>query len=96
MPAITLDALCSTYIHRPTVSLVKMDIEGAEEIVLQSSTRSLGRIENLVVEVHPEYCDQDHVVWLLRSSFGHLYQVADRLSSKPILVASRHRQSLPL
>jgi len=96
VPAITLDALCSTYIHRPTVSLVKMDIEGAEEMVLQSSTRSLGRIENLVVEVHPEHCDQDRVVWLLRSSFEYLYQAADRLSSKPMLLACRRRQSLPV
>jgi len=96
VPAITLDALYSTYIHRPTVSLLKMDIEGAEEIVLQSSTRSLARIENLVVEVHPEHCDQDRVVWLLRSSFEYLYQAADRLSSKPMLLACRRRQSLPV
>jgi FkbM family methyltransferase len=96
VPAITLDTFCATYIHHPKVSLVKMDIEGAEEVVLQSSARSLGRIENLVIEVHPEHCDQDHVVWLLRSSFEYLYQTADRLSGKPMLLACRRRQSLPL
>jgi len=95
VPAITLDTFCSTHVDNPTISFVKMDIEGAEEAVLQSSVHLLGRIQNLVVEVHPARCDQGHVVSILRSSFEYLYQVPGRLSRKPMLLACRCHTPLP-
>lgn len=93
--AITLDTFYSRYITYPSLSLVKMDIEGAEEAVL-GSTKVLGRIENLIVEIHPERCNHDRVVSILRSSFEELYRVSGRASRKPMLLACRHAQPLSL
>ena len=92
VPAITLDTFFSKYVNSPVLSLVKIDIEGAEEAVLRSSTHLLGRIQNLVIEVHPEHCDQDYVISVLRSSFKYLYQLSGRRSGKPLLLACRDRQ----
>jgi FkbM family methyltransferase len=92
--AITLDTFNSRYITHRSLSLLKMDIEGAEEAVLGSS-KTLGRVENLIVEIHPERCDHDRVVAILRSSFEELYGVSGRASHKPMLLACRDAQPLP-
>jgi FkbM family methyltransferase len=77
-----------------TVDLLKMDIEGAEEAVLLDEPALLDRVGTVIVEVHPQRCDHDRVVALLRERFTTLAFVPGRRSSKPLLVAAR--RSLPL
>lgn len=96
VPAITLENFCSTYLGKSTrISLLKMDIEGAEEPVLQSSLNLLARVENLIVEIHPDRCDYRNAISLLDSSFRSLYQISDRRSRKPMLLACNHDKPLP-
>jgi len=94
--AITLETFFTMHLRNSTdISLVKMDIEGAEEAVLRSSFHLLDRVENLVVEVHPNYSDYGYIISLLHSSFRSLYQISGRRSSKPLLLASNQTQNLP-
>ena len=68
-----------------TVHLVKIDIEGAEEIFLYSGKDSLKRVRALVVELHPGLCDTERVERLLKNSFDSLKRIAGRTSTKPLL-----------
>lgn len=77
------------------VTLLKLDVEGAEEAVLQESQGVLGRVEHLLVEVHPPRSDADTVRELLRASFPYVYRVAWPRSTKPFMFASRTRAAVP-
>jgi FkbM family methyltransferase len=94
VPAVRLHTILARH-ARGTVDLLKMDIEGAEEAVLTDAEASLARVRTLVVEVHPQRCDHDRVVSLLREHYAHLAYVPGRRSSKPLLVASRAPVALP-
>jgi FkbM family methyltransferase len=97
VPAITMKTFWSQCLdNTSSISLLKMDIEGAEEVVLESSRSLLDRVENMIVEVHPEHCGEDHVFSLLRNAFKYLYRVPGRISNKPLLVASHREKPLPL
>jgi len=76
------------------VSICKMDIEGAEEAVLQSCIETLRLIDNLIVEIHPDFCSEDRVIRMLRLEFDHLYEVSGRGSKKPLVLASRDLYNL--
>jgi len=43
------------------VDLVKCDIEGSEETLIRTYPAWLGRIRQLVIEIHPMYCDSAFV-----------------------------------
>jgi hypothetical protein len=75
---------------------VIMDIEGAEEVALQSSAALLDRIDNLIVDVHPEHCDAKHVLALLRPVFRYICEVTGRRSAKPVWLACNDVRPLPL
>ena len=94
VPAVRLRTLLERY-GSGAVDLLKMDIEGAEEAVLEDAPELLDRIDTLIVEVHPQRCDTDRVVGLLREHYGHLAYVPGRRSSKPLLVAARRPLALP-
>lgn len=71
------------------IDVAKIDIEGAEEALLCDEAAHLHLIETLVVELHPGRCDAVRVSSLLRASYGSLYQIPGRRSSKPLLLATR-------
>lgn len=71
------------------VDIAKIDIEGAEEAVLCDGAEHLPQIETLVVELHPGRCDTARVSRTLRGSYGRLYQIPGRRSTKPLLLATR-------
>jgi hypothetical protein len=74
---------------------MKMDIEGAEEAVLCGSETALRSVDRLVVEVHPQLCDQDWVIAVLRSTYDFLYRIPGRRSAKPLLLASHQPYPFP-
>jgi FkbM family methyltransferase len=71
------------------VTICKMDIEGAEEEVLLSSPEALKSIDNLIIEIHPDTCNKEHIVQILKAEFSYLYSVSGRNSNKPLVVATR-------
>ena len=94
VPAMRLRTLLERHGDGP-VDLLKMDIEGAEEAVLEDVPEVLDRIGTLIVEIHPQRCDAGRVVGLLRERYAHLAYVSGRRSSKPLLVAARTPLHLP-
>ena len=57
----TLDNILDT----EKVDVIKMDVEGAEVLVLKAATKTLGRIRKIVVEIHGD--NSENVERLLRS-----------------------------
>lgn len=95
VPAVTLTRFMREY--APSwVNLAKMDIEGAEEVVLTEHARCLRRVGCLIVEIHPNRCSVERVVSILRDHFSYLHTVPGRRSTKPLIVAARRRYPLPL
>lgn len=88
VPAMRLRTLLAQMGEAP-VDLMKMDIEGAEECVIEDTIDLLGRVDALVVEVHPVRSDPAKVTSLLSRSFQYLYTLDRRQTSKPIIIASR-------
>ena len=71
------------------VDVAKIDIEGAEEALLVDRARELDAIDTMVVELHPDRCDARRVARALSESYGRLYRIPGRRSSKPLLLATR-------
>ncbi|MBW4645956.1 MAG: FkbM family methyltransferase [Goleter apudmare HA4340-LM2] len=93
--AITLTQLLNNHVQG-RVDLLKMDIEGAEEEVLCASEPLLSQVEQIVVQIHPNYINRDRVEQVLRRTFDFLYCVPNRLSPNPLLVAARRPQGYHL
>jgi FkbM family methyltransferase len=88
VPALSLTTLLREQV-RSNVDLLKVDIEGAEEAVLCENPALLQSVNALMVEIHPDLCDQQRVMSLLRETYEYVYSVKGRGSSKPLVVAAR-------
>lgn len=78
-----------TLMHRlgtDTIDLMKIDIEGSEEAFLCAHPDVLRRVRNVVVELHPNLCDTQRVLRVLRDAYGTVTEVPQRTSSKPLLL----------
>jgi FkbM family methyltransferase len=88
---ITLQELISTQQERSKttqIDILKVDIEGAEEAFLadtEDNKASLENVKNLVIELHPNYCDVTGVETLIKACYKHIIPQMDRLSDKPLL-----------
>ena len=74
--------------YNDEILLIKMDIEGAEEGVIADSKDILFKVKNLIIEIHPNICNADNVVSILRECYDKLYFLPGRRSSKPLLLAT--------
>lgn len=77
------------------VDLAKIDIEGSEAALLSATPEVLSRVDNLIVEVHPNLNDEQVVIDALRGHFPYLARIPGRVSSKPLLVATQRDSGLP-
>jgi FkbM family methyltransferase len=77
------------------VTVLKLDIEGAEEAVLRENEMVLDRVQHLVLEIHPAVVDQEWVVGAVERHFPFVHCVSGRSSSKPLLFASRSCKAFP-
>lgn len=92
--AVTLSRFAAEHAPGP-ITLLKLDIEGAEQAVLEEAEAVLPRVLNLVVEIHPPRVDERRVVALLEGNFPHLHRVPGRRSAKPVMLASRTHAVAP-
>ena len=88
VPAITIEELCKQN-GIEKIDLLKLDIEGAEEQVLENGT-FLGRTEHIVVELHGEYVFQRFQQDI--APYGFVAHLGQRL----ILATKRNSQAIRL
>lgn len=67
------------------VDLMKIDIEGAEEVFLSGSEHLLRKVKTLVIEIHPEYCSEVAVMKSLKECFSNVERIKNTETDKPLL-----------
>lgn len=95
VPGITITQLIDKHLkqtHSDRIHLLKIDIEGAEGAFLENTDATkmaLAKVDNLVVELHPNYCDIKPVETVLADCFKNIKNLEEgRISSKPLLHCS--------
>ena len=71
--------------NTPSIDLMKIDIEGAEEAFFETADQALDRVKNLVIELHPKSCDTDSVINKLKKRYKNIHEISERIDSKPVL-----------
>lgn len=72
------------------IDIMKIDIEGAEEAFLCADENiSLAKIKNLVIELHPRFCDTENVMNILEKNFTVIKECHDHSLSKPLLFCTK-------
>lgn len=94
VPGLRLGTILQECVRGP-VDLLKMDIEGAEGLVLEDVGDNLRRVRHLVVEVHAPACSPRRAYSLLSRTYELIHCVPGRRSSKLLLVASHEPWPLP-
>ncbi len=69
-----------------SVDLIKMDIEGGEEVVVPAALDVFRHTRVLVIEVHNDRIDSAPILSALRSIYSYCWQLNDRKSSKPLYI----------
>lgn len=81
-------ALLSRYIGDTKVDMLKMDIEGAEDLVLKECVEKLTQVENIFIECHSfQNKKQDlNIILSILTEVGFTYQIHEQYSSpQPLL-----------
>lgn len=86
---ITFKDLIDSLPEGQNVDVMKIDIEGAEEAFLCAPEVDFSRVNSLVIELHPNYCDAKRVENLLRRSFPNIEEKHDSSLSKPLLYCKK-------
>jgi FkbM family methyltransferase len=86
--AITLSAFVDAH-GLKKITLLKIDIEGAEEAVLAHDAAVLDRVDYLVLEIHSERVDETAVMRAVRAHLPHVHRFTRHDSDKPLILASR-------
>lgn len=90
VPCIRLDHFMDKYLQKDErVSLLKMDIEGAEEVVLIAAQGVLNRLDAIVIEVHSAMCNELIVRDILKKEFAFVYDLSAPSTEYPVLLACR-------
>ena len=67
------------------IDLMKVDIEGAEEAFFENvRVNDLERIKRMVIEFHPEYCDVQNLMGLLKKRYDNVKLISGRIDDKPL------------
>ncbi|MFN2145038.1 MAG: FkbM family methyltransferase [Anaerolineales bacterium] len=71
------------------VDFLKMDIEGVEDVVLSDSETLLEVIPYLIIETHPDVCDEARVIEILNRHYPMLENLKSNQDDYKILIASK-------
>jgi len=95
VPSITLEKFFAGTINMD-IDLLKMDIEGAEQVVLTQSEEILRRVEHLILEIHPNRVETEVIMDIVHRNFAYVHTIPGRQSSKPLILASKSISQLSL
>jgi FkbM family methyltransferase len=95
VPAISFPTLMDQIAQGRRVNLLKIDIEGAEISSMAGQESLLSQVDHTIIELHPNVGNVDGVVSTLERAYPNLYSISDRLSKKPLLLATHSVQPLP-
>ena len=70
------------------VHLLKLDIEGAEEGVLQQSETALCNVDNVVMEAHLTFCNEENIQDILTRNYKTIDKINNPDDEFPIFLAS--------
>ena len=88
--AIRLDHFIDKFLQPgERISILKMDIEGAEEAVLVASQDVLNRVDAMIIEVHPGMCNETVVRNILETEFEFIYDLSTPSTKYPVMLACR-------
>jgi hypothetical protein len=89
VPARRLEGLIDELLPATRISLLKLDIEGAEERVLKSARGALAMVDSVVIEVHARRVSEENVLQLLREEFTTVDRLATSQDDERVYFASR-------
>ena len=89
VPARRLDSLIDEMLPATRISLLKLDIEGAEERVLCSVRGHLSMIDAIVIEVHAHRVSEDNVLKLLGEEFTTIERLPTSQDDERVYFARR-------
>ncbi len=88
--AIRFDHFIDKYLEKnQRISILKMDIEGAEEFALLASRQAISRVDCIIIEIHPGLCDESSVRKLLGEEFPFVYELSTPSTEYPVVLATR-------
>ena len=76
VPAQRLATIAQNVDADQRILILKMDIEGAEQAVLEQDHAVLDQVDNMIIEIHPEQVDEAQVLDMLRQHFPHVLPLA--------------------
>lgn len=88
------------------ICILKVDIEGAEEQVFACGQALLAQADNLLIEIHSDYVDEDRVMAMIKAEFPYVHRLPDNPAKfdpnnpddeppYPAVFASRHYNHIP-
>src|SRR5688572_7672397 len=89
VPARRLDALLDEILPGSRISLLKLDIEGAEERVLASVRGRMSMIDAVVIEIHADLVDEARVLALLADEFPEIERLPTSEETERLYFAHR-------
>jgi FkbM family methyltransferase len=89
VPGITYGDIIMLHSKGAPIDIMKIDIEGAEEAFLCDGNADFSNVKNLIVELHPNYCDVKRVRSLLEKHFTKIIEKHDSSLSKPLLLCQK-------
>ena len=89
VPARRLDGLIDELLPATRISLLKLDIEGAEERVLNSMRGSLSMVDSVVIEVHAQRVSEENVLKLLGEEFTTIERLPTTQDDERLYFARR-------
>lgn len=89
VPAARLETFITQHIGDALIDILKMDIEGAEEVVLFDAEHLLGRVQHLIIEIHPNSVDEERVMALIQQHFRSAKTIKRNEADFVIVFASK-------
>lgn len=76
------------------VDLIKMDIEGGEEVVVPAALDVFFQTRVLIIEIHSDRIDSARILSALRPVYAYQWQINDRKSNKPLFIMANESLNL--
>jgi len=87
----TLDNICRKF---KKIDLIKIDVEGAEDLVLKGGETILDRTREIILEVHNRYVMKENIVKFLIKKGFDIREMSSRIEETSILFCRKNKASI--